>query len=65
MYQGKPILASLFHPYLCMADLTFRAFRIYYNITGAYRVMSGSQQRWRDLVLGNGSRFASKPQSSL
>lgn len=65
MYQSKPILASLFHPYLCMEHLTFRASRIHHNITGAYRVMNGSQQRRVDLILGNGSRFAWKPQSSL
>ena len=49
MYQSKPILASLFHPYVCVANLTFRACRIHHNITGAvgaYRDMSGSQQRW-------------------
>ena len=46
MYQGKPILASLFHPYLCMADLTFRAFRIHHNI-----FCSLSRYEWQPTAL--------------
>ena len=48
-----------------LEDLTFRASEIHHNKIGAYRVMSGSQQRRVYLVFGNGSRFAWKPQSSL
>ena len=42
MYRSKPTFASLFHPYLCMANLTFRATRIDYDIAGAYRAMSAA-----------------------
>ena len=48
-----------------LEDLTFRASGIHLNDTGAYRVMSGSQQRRVYLIFGNGSRFAWKTQSSL